>query len=889
MGTDVVLHDTLIFDGETFDPALSVGITANLVSSLGKRTALEVEVADGGLIIYVPWVERNAGYYGLEVTGSCNSKKWATYADSLIHYTRATEIGVAEVTIESDYYDITQVVAYRYSTSPINSVIASVDNEVGTPGVDIDYNGKNLSFAFHNLKGEPFTYDDLTPQQKAELKGEQGDSAVFDPTDPNPPDFEMANSKGQSTTKAMTQKAVTDALQQIEVWGGSTVDLEDSAKPWISDNVWKSESGDGNGSCTRIEGGKTYKIIGHSVYSTNYAFLLDIDNRTEYGQQPHYATGYSNVIYINANAEIYIVAPENATYIYFRRYKKVDGSRVRCLPSLEKMELTKEHIDGIEDSVVEVREEITDVKEDMIYSLTSIPIPTGGTYISGTTWHSATIYANGVVLEVTQGRTYRIVLNPNVNASTNYAWLEDNNRTGNVKFAPNCSLVTIPKYSTVDITAPDGANYLYLRKLCNIDDEGNGKYPISRVSLITTIKEYLNGDGEGNDETTMLIKHATIKPPASGNLPYFNLLHYSDIHGSTVASKGILDAIRKYGGYVDEVLNTGDVIYSVVGSSTGNITWWNNCGLKLKSLFTPGNHDDLINNNTREREGKAYLHNNYFTAAAIDELGYIMPDGYDDENSPNYKACYWHKDYADQKVRLIGLDCMDKCDGVVNPANGAITTQGTTGNEQEVWLCERLAETLPDSGNDAEGYTVVICGHYPLDGYDIQTYGENKEWDDTAHEWVCNHKSTGGRVINQKTGEVSNWHRYVKVDMVQAATMRWSNAQGVNNIGNIIEYYIGEGINFAAFICGHTHNNLLFYPKKYPNILNVCIDMAGNLRDMYYADQGTMGGFIANVVSFNTSANLLKIVRLGVKSDYMLTPIKYLCYDYNNRKVIQEG
>ena len=118
-GTDVVLHDTLIFDGETFDPALSTGITANLVSSLGKRTALEVEVADGGLIIYVPWVERNAGYYGLEVTGTCNSKKWATYADSLIHYTRATEMGAAEVTIESDYYDITQVVGYRYSTSPI--------------------------------------------------------------------------------------------------------------------------------------------------------------------------------------------------------------------------------------------------------------------------------------------------------------------------------------------------------------------------------------------------------------------------------------------------------------------------------------------------------------------------------------------------------------------------------------------------------------------------------------------------------------------------------------------------------------------------------------------------------------------------------------------------
>ena len=246
MGTDVVLHDTLIFDGETFDPALSVGIAANLVSSLGKRTALEVEVADGALIIYVPWVERNAGYYGLEVTGTCNSKKWATYADSLIHYTRATEMGVAEVTIESDYYDITQVVGYRYSTSPIKSVTASVDDQVGTPGVDTDYDGKNLSFAFHNMKGNrgngiasssevlspddggtnthTFTDDDgneHTFHTKNGRKGDQGDSAIW--TGEGEPWSGLKNTTGQSTTEPMSQKAVTDA---IITQGDNSFDLE---------------------------------------------------------------------------------------------------------------------------------------------------------------------------------------------------------------------------------------------------------------------------------------------------------------------------------------------------------------------------------------------------------------------------------------------------------------------------------------------------------------------------------------------------------------------------------------------------------------------------------------------------------------------------------------
>ena len=63
---------------------------------------------------------------------------------------------------------------------------------------------------------------DLTPEERASLKGDkgdQGDSAVYDPSSPDAPDFVMANTTGQSTTKAMTQKAVTDALSQL----GSTV------------------------------------------------------------------------------------------------------------------------------------------------------------------------------------------------------------------------------------------------------------------------------------------------------------------------------------------------------------------------------------------------------------------------------------------------------------------------------------------------------------------------------------------------------------------------------------------------------------------------------------------------------------------------------------------
>lgn len=56
-------------------------------------------------------------------------------------------------------------------------------------------------------------------------QGPQGDSAVYDPSSPDTPDFEMANTTGQSTTKAMTQKAVTDELNVRPTIDDTTPDL----------------------------------------------------------------------------------------------------------------------------------------------------------------------------------------------------------------------------------------------------------------------------------------------------------------------------------------------------------------------------------------------------------------------------------------------------------------------------------------------------------------------------------------------------------------------------------------------------------------------------------------------------------------------------------------
>lgn len=284
-GTDVVLYDRLIFDGETFDPNLSVGIAANLVSSLGKRTPLEVEVVDDELLITVPWVEgRFPGCYGLEVTGSCNSKKWSTYADSLIRYTKATVPGESEVTVESDSYDITQEVGYRYAEGGnINDVLVNGDSVVragkanitvptnvsdlhndanystksyvdtkvedaiidtvtvdytedgGSPDASVQFINRELNFTMKNMK---MKYSEMTAEEKQEIvgpKGTPGDSAIFDPSTGNI--STMKQTTGDDDLSPMSQKAVTDTTMDVLQWACAVNEL----KPYIqrSNNVFR--------------------------------------------------------------------------------------------------------------------------------------------------------------------------------------------------------------------------------------------------------------------------------------------------------------------------------------------------------------------------------------------------------------------------------------------------------------------------------------------------------------------------------------------------------------------------------------------------------------------------------------------------------------------------
>lgn len=402
---------------------------------------------------------------------------------------------------------------------------------------------------------------------------------------------------------------------------------------------------------------------------------------------------------------------------------------------------------------------------------------------------------------------------------------------------------------------------------------------------------------QGGDPTLEKIRQARYVA-SSPKVQSLGLLHYSDIHGDDTSVKMILEAISKYEPYIDAVINTGDVVHYYAepsGDYKHAALWWKGTGLPEKSLFVLGNHDGAVRSDSKghldgsadwDFMGKEWDFDTYF-GDYVGTLGYKMPQGYDNPSSPYYKSCFWYKDFDAAKVRIIGLDCIH-----YNDSFRYLT------NEQEDWLKATLAETLVPGG-PAEGYSVIIMCHYPIDDYQ----GDNEVWDEPSHRFKFNVRPQGGRVMDHRTGSVVNFHSYPRTSLrldkrfsvrkkVPLESARYGYEKGdFNPLADIVQSWVDDGGKFVAWISGHCHADLMFYSEYYPDLLCVAVDQAGNLRGNSLTDraEGSESRACANFYSVDTQNGLFKIVRVGgLRRDRFMVEKDVLCYDYINKQVVFE-
>ena len=234
-GSDVFLAVRLFHRGEKLSLGDMQEIEAILLGRLGAVLTLACTVVDDYLSVFIPGDEtRLPGNYSLQVRGrSAAGLAFSTVAGDAIRYTATTVGCIAdEITTDGDVYDINLELGFMFGESPIKEVVATIDDQFGTPKVDALYSNRILSFAFHCLRGDGIKswYQTQSSNRPGEAntfviesdsgrkltitlfngtQGPKGDTVVLSENG----EYTLYNLPGNNTDGAMTQAAVTEYVE----------------------------------------------------------------------------------------------------------------------------------------------------------------------------------------------------------------------------------------------------------------------------------------------------------------------------------------------------------------------------------------------------------------------------------------------------------------------------------------------------------------------------------------------------------------------------------------------------------------------------------------------------------------------------------------------------
>ena len=816
---------------------------------------------------------------------------------------------VGEPSATSEYND--GVLAINFNNLVGNGVVSFEQTAVSTDDDGINTwrvilkSGKSIDISVKNgSKGNAFRYEDFTAAQLEALRGLQGVQGATGVYNPQTQDFltTLETTKGQSQTATMTQKAITDELGVLDekmlannLTHGQILDYSTGSTVynWFIDTEtekWKMGSTNNRCSFYPIAAGEILRLQNIQEGRIHVAFLTSNDIAGS-NKSPDYVYGTSLIIYNDAQPH-YVVVPETANYLYIRRkIKPADAEEsINLHLELERMATLQEKVGEIEENAVTRQQMDYAILESEIIGIESIntgnwsPI---SMYIdSGGDWHRGSDGVNTCkLIPCNPNQIIKAETNATTGLSFHAFFLRDNYQEEGYPPHYAGGIETMPTWSSESkyLVAPSDAAYLYVRV------RSGSNLVTAKLSNVKLIKDVI--EDSGSDDEKFLVEQT--KFLGSGENATLGLVHYSDIHGDSTAVEQLKKVLDKYSTYINDSLVTGDVVHWYAEGTDDSqypqgYDWWQTSGLAERSLFVLGNHDGATKNTTEyddkdgtaawDGKGQQWCYDTYF-ADYINGLGVTMPTGYDDPNSLYYKACFWHKDYTSAKVRLIGLDGNHRFDGTLDPNNNwAKLTNGIKhdSTEQEEWLIEKLAEAK------ALGYSVIVCGHYALDDYD--------------------NNGVGGMVISQRTNDVTNWHYYTLDTLSTDPKYNYRNrvvssnaergwAKGsVNNIANIIQAFVDDGGKFVAYLHGHYHCEMMYYPKNYPDLLCIAAPQTGYTRGGTTISKPFLNAsrLSANFICFDTEHSLIKMMRFGSKVNRFLQPMNCICYDYKYKRVINE-
>lgn len=373
-------------------------------------------------------------------------------------------------------------------------------------------------------------------------------------------------------------------------------------------------------------------------------------------------------------------------------------------------------------------------------------------------------------------------------------------------------------------TQKDGVNANYLALELNVN--GSASCSIEAFSITaednsTAIQslEWINA------KDIVSLNHDALDLILDGKKPFnrastvpLALLHFSDIHANQVNLERIVEMSNHLGADIDDTICTGDMVANNY-SATG-MDFWNAVNGAEKILMVVGNHDlaDGQHGYSSDQIGQTVAYQTYFSPY-VSNWGVTMAGTH---------LTYWYKDYANKKVRLIGLNYL---------------LEGDASAAQRAWLIDRLAEAK------TAGYAVVIAEHSPLNSFT---------------EIPCNFNIIG---------------------------KPWTYNEIKAQFQDAVQDFIDGGGEFACYISGHSHNDYVGYNSDYPQQICIAITTAlttGLDNDQRrVVNDKTQDA--ANVVIVDTVTKTVKLVRIGANTDTYLRGRNLFSIRYTDKAVIAQS
>lgn len=335
---------------------------------------------------------------------------------------------------------------------------------------------------------------------------------------------------------------------------------------------------------------------------------------------------------------------------------------------------------------------------------------------------------------------------------------------------------------------------------------GDNRPEIVRINeAITSVLPQLH-----KDDNDVSVAGSKIKP--------ITLLQFSDVHGDGKSLQRIVEFANYYNKDIDTILHTGDTVSS---QYSDGIAFFAAVSGSNKILNCVGNHDAYDGTDWQAHAG-ADCYNMIF-APNIASWGVNYTSG----------NCYYYKDYAEQKLRLIVLD-----------ENLVDTSAEIT------WLQGLLTEA------NTLGYAVICASHSYMGG--------------------------GTKIKITKDNKIVSFARYDK---------KIAGMYSFTDACDAIDSFISAGGKFVCWLVGHAHCTNFCTSALYPNQPQVMCDTASTARGCADVARviGTNSEDSFNLISIDTNVGMFRLVKVGANYDKYMRERKCLCYDYINRVVVSDN